>query len=411
MRSRYAGHPFTTSTRGDRGRAGGCQHPDAAAFARAYHRRPAIHPRVQADGHLPQRGAGVHVRGGQGPSPRGGAAGDHRLSRPRLPRARAAEPRTHPGNDGLGGLRARYRRLPAPDLWRRWISTASTRAARPRCRPRARPIFPVLVVGCGESGILAGIRLKQANIPFTIVEKNAGPGGTWWENSYPGARVDVANHFYCYSFEPNNDWTHFFAEQHELQDYFTQVMTKHDLAEHVRWNTEVLAAEWNDDDGMWSVRAARADGQTSTLRARALITAVGQLNRPHIPRIRRRRHLRGPVVPLRGLGSLRRPDAASGSRCRRRRQRLPDRPRHRRPTSSISPCSSGPRSGCSRTRCTTTRSATVCAGRCATCRSTDGGTGSSCCGPAPTRASTPPRATRTMPTRTTPSATSTPPPE
>ena len=155
---------------------------------------------------------------------------------------------------------------------------------RPAAIPAERAAdLPVLVVGCGESGLLAGVRLKQANIPFTIVEKNAGPGGTWWENSYPGARVDVANHFYCYSFEPNNDWTHFFAEQDELQDYFTQVMNKHDLAEHIRWNTEVLAAEWNDDEGMWSVSLRAADGQTSTLRARAFITAVGQLNRPQIP--------------------------------------------------------------------------------------------------------------------------------
>ena len=143
--------------------------------------------------------------------------------------------------------------------------------------------LPVLVVGCGESGILAGIRLLQANIPFTIVEKNAGPGGTWWENSYPGARVDVANHFYCYSFEPNNEWNHFFAEQPELQDYFTRVMDKHALAEHVRWRTEVVSAEWSDDDGMWSVSLRSADGETSTVRARAVITAVGQLNRPYIP--------------------------------------------------------------------------------------------------------------------------------
>ncbi|QUR67652.1 flavin-containing monooxygenase [Mycobacterium spongiae] len=143
--------------------------------------------------------------------------------------------------------------------------------------------FPVVVIGCGESGILAGIRLKQANIPFTIVEKNAGPGGTWWENSYPGARVDVANHFYCYSFEPNNDWTHFFAEQHELQGYFTQVMNKHELADRVRWNTEVLSAEWNDDEGVWGVSVRSVDGQRSTLYARAVITAVGQLNRPNIP--------------------------------------------------------------------------------------------------------------------------------
>ncbi|HTQ22119.1 NAD(P)/FAD-dependent oxidoreductase, partial [Mycobacterium sp.] len=165
-------------------------------------------------------------------------------------------------------------------------------------RPVALPAddaaeIPVLVIGCGESGILAGIRLQQANIPFTIVEKNAGPGGTWWENSYPGARVDVANHFYCYSFEPNNDWTHFFAEQHELQDYFTQVMAKHDLVDQVRWNTEVLAAEWNDDDGIWSV-SVRCDGQTSTLRARVVITAVGQLNRPHIPEFEGAETFEGP---------------------------------------------------------------------------------------------------------------------
>jgi 4-hydroxyacetophenone monooxygenase len=143
--------------------------------------------------------------------------------------------------------------------------------------------IPVLVIGCGESGVLAGVRLQQANIPFTIVEKNAGPGGTWWENSYPGARVDVANHFYCYSFEPNTDWTHFFAEQHELRDYFTEMMKKHDLNKHVRWNTEVVTADWNDDDGVWSVALRSAGGQTSTVRARVVITAVGQLNRPHLP--------------------------------------------------------------------------------------------------------------------------------
>ena len=71
----------------------------------------------------------------------------------------------------------------------------------------ARAAFPVVVVGCGQSGLLAGIRMQEAGIPFTIVEKNAGVGGTWWENTYPGARVDVGNHFYCYSFEPSDHWT------------------------------------------------------------------------------------------------------------------------------------------------------------------------------------------------------------
>ncbi|TMS50892.1 NAD(P)/FAD-dependent oxidoreductase [Mycobacterium sp. DBP42] len=140
--------------------------------------------------------------------------------------------------------------------------------------------FRVVVIGCGESGVLAGVRLKQADIDFTIVEKNAGPGGTWWENSYPGARVDVANHFYCYSFEPSNHWDHFFAEQPELRQYFQDVVDRHNLEPHIRWNTEVVSAAW--DGTMWNVTVRSAAG-TETLRANAVITAVGQLNRPQIP--------------------------------------------------------------------------------------------------------------------------------
>jgi 4-hydroxyacetophenone monooxygenase len=145
--------------------------------------------------------------------------------------------------------------------------------------------FPVVVIGCGESGLLAGIRLKEAGIPFTIVEKNAGVGGTWWQNTYPGARVDVGNHFYCYSFEPTDQWTHYFAEQPELQHYFQRVMDKYDIGRHVRWETEVTEASWDDASATWAVRARGRDGVTTTLSARALISAVGQLNRPYLPAI------------------------------------------------------------------------------------------------------------------------------
>jgi 4-hydroxyacetophenone monooxygenase len=149
----------------------------------------------------------------------------------------------------------------------------------------ARDAFPVVVIGCGQSGLLAGIRLQQAGIPFTIVEKNEGTGGTWWENTYPGARVDVGSHFYCYSFEPSDAWTEFFCRQPELQAYFDSVMHKHGIAPHVRWGTEVLAAAWDDDAGTWSVRVRSSEGEESTLVARAVISAVGQLNRPHLPDI------------------------------------------------------------------------------------------------------------------------------
>jgi 4-hydroxyacetophenone monooxygenase len=155
--------------------------------------------------------------------------------------------------------------------------------------------LPVLVIGCGESGLLAAIRLQQAGIPFTVAEKNAGPGGTWWENTYPGARVDVANHFYCYSFEPSNQWSHYFAEQPELRQYFVDVMDKHGIGEHVRWETEVVSADWDDPSGLWTVTLRSADGATSTVDVRAVISAVGQLNRPQIPDIDGADTFSGPV--------------------------------------------------------------------------------------------------------------------
>ncbi|KMO70850.1 flavin-containing monooxygenase [Mycolicibacterium chlorophenolicum] len=160
--------------------------------------------------------------------------------------------------------------------------------------PERAAALPVIVIGCGESGILAGIRLAQAGIPFQIVEKNAGPGGTWWENTYPGARVDVANHLYCYSFEASNHWQHFFAEQPELAAYFADVMERHELNPHVRWNTEVLAAQWDEPTANWTV-TVRSDEGTDTLTARAVITAVGQLNRPNLPDLPGRDTFAGPA--------------------------------------------------------------------------------------------------------------------
>ena len=152
-----------------------------------------------------------------------------------------------------------------------------------RSDPQDRKDFPVVVIGAGQSGLLAAIRLKQAGIPFTVVEKNPGVGGTWWENSYPGARVDVGNHFYCYSFEPSDHWSEFFARQPELQRYFDDVMHRHGLADDIWFDTEVLRAAWDGDSATWSVTVRRGDGATETLRARAVISAVGQLNAPYVP--------------------------------------------------------------------------------------------------------------------------------
>ncbi|MGB3482078.1 MAG: NAD(P)/FAD-dependent oxidoreductase [Mycobacterium sp.] len=149
--------------------------------------------------------------------------------------------------------------------------------------PADRAAFPVVVIGAGQSGLLAAIRLQQAGIPYTVIEKNSGVGGTWWENTYPGARVDVGNHFYCYSFEPDDHWTEFFARQPELQAYFQAIMDKHGITEHVRFSTRVTRAVWGEADPAWTVYVTGADGTEEALTARAVISAVGQLNSPHVP--------------------------------------------------------------------------------------------------------------------------------
>ena len=83
-----------------------------------------------------------------------------------------------------------------------------------KCPLRNRAQHQVLVIGGGMSGVLAAYRLQEAGIPFVVIEKNASVGGTWFENRYPGARVDVGNHLYSYSFEPAHHWSAvFFAAE------------------------------------------------------------------------------------------------------------------------------------------------------------------------------------------------------
>ena len=158
----------------------------------------------------------------------------------------------------------------------------------------ARADFPVVVIGCGQSGLLAGIRLKEAGIPFTIIEKNPAAGGTWFENTYPGCRVDVGNHFYSYSFEPNDHWSEFFSRQPELKAYFNDVLERHELGESVEWETEVVSADWNEGEGAWTVRTRDKEGHESEFVARAVISAVGQLNRAKFPDIPGREEFAGP---------------------------------------------------------------------------------------------------------------------
>src|ERR1019366_6756620 len=104
----------------------------------------------------------------------------------------------------------------------------------------------VTIIGAGFGGIAAAVKLKRAGIEtFTIFEKSAGVGGTWWDNVYPGAEVDVGSHLYSYSF-PRRDWTRTHARQAELRQYLEDVVDAFDLRPHIRLETAVARAEWDE---------------------------------------------------------------------------------------------------------------------------------------------------------------------
>jgi 4-hydroxyacetophenone monooxygenase len=155
--------------------------------------------------------------------------------------------------------------------------------------------FLVAIIGSGMSGLLAGIRLKQAGVPFVIIEKNADVGGTWHENVYPGARVDNPNHSYSYSFAQKSDWPFHFSPQQVLYDYFRAVADEYGMREHIRFRTEVSSAAYDDSTGLWSLRLRTPEGTEEALIANAVISAVGQLNRPKLPDIRGMGSFEGPT--------------------------------------------------------------------------------------------------------------------
>jgi cation diffusion facilitator CzcD-associated flavoprotein CzcO len=137
----------------------------------------------------------------------------------------------------------------------------------------------VVVVGAGFGGIATGVALKRAGIhTFTIYESSLGIGGTWWDNTYPGAEVDVASHLYCFSFKPHA-WTRTHAQQPELQKYLEETVDEFGLRPHLRLGIAVESATWDDDRHVWAV--ALDDGTVDE--CHVLVSAVGFLNVPRYP--------------------------------------------------------------------------------------------------------------------------------
>ena len=142
--------------------------------------------------------------------------------------------------------------------------------------------FPILIVGTGFSGLAMAIRLKQAGFnDFLLLEKAGDVGGTWRENTYPGAACDVPSLLYSFSFEPNPGWSRAFSPQREILEYLRHTARKYGIMPHIRFHAEVDGAAFDEATGAWTVHTK--DGESR--RARALVLGNGALHLPSRPNI------------------------------------------------------------------------------------------------------------------------------
>jgi len=139
------------------------------------------------------------------------------------------------------------------------------------------------VVGAGFSGVAIGVELRRAGIEsFLILDRGEGPGGTWRDNTYPGAACDVPSHVYSFSFEPNPGWSRAYAGSDEIQAYLLGLVEKWQLRPHLRLATEIVDARFDEAAGRWSLTTSRDE----TFSARVVVSGVGGLVDPALPDIK-----------------------------------------------------------------------------------------------------------------------------
>lgn len=145
--------------------------------------------------------------------------------------------------------------------------------------------YDAIVIGAGISGMYQLYRLRELGMRARVFEGGTGVGGTWYWNRYPGARFDSESYSYQYSFSEELleewSWSEHFAAQPETLRYLNYVADKFDLRRDIQFRSRVTAAHYRDDARAWDVTLQ--DG--SRHRARFLITAIGPLSAPTMPRV------------------------------------------------------------------------------------------------------------------------------
>ncbi|MGN7226881.1 flavin-containing monooxygenase [Dietzia maris] len=152
-------------------------------------------------------------------------------------------------------------------------------------------IVDVLVVGAGFSGLGAAIRLAQEGFDdLVVLERGPDVGGTWRDNSYPGAACDVPSHLYSFSFALNPDWSRAFSPQGEIYDYIRKVTHEAGVREKIRFGVDVTSVDYDESRGRWTVRTSEGEYD-----ARVVVLGVGALCEPRLPEIDGVGDFAGPV--------------------------------------------------------------------------------------------------------------------
>jgi cation diffusion facilitator CzcD-associated flavoprotein CzcO len=139
----------------------------------------------------------------------------------------------------------------------------------------------VAVIGGGMSGIGAAVAMRRAGYEdFVVLERATEPGGVWRDNTYPGCACDVPSALYSFSFAPEPDWSRAFAPQAEIRRYLLDVAAEHGVADRIRCDADVLAAEWDAGRQRWLIRTSAGE-----YAARVLVSATGPWSEPIIPEL------------------------------------------------------------------------------------------------------------------------------
>ena len=140
----------------------------------------------------------------------------------------------------------------------------------------------VVIIGAGFGGLAAAVALRRKGInDLLIIERADGVGGTWRQNTYPGAACDIQSHLYSFSFAPNQKWTRTYAHQPEILAYLESVADEFDLRRHLMFGASVRRLAWDEEALQWAVELA--DGRT--LVADVVVSAVGLFGAPRYPDI------------------------------------------------------------------------------------------------------------------------------